>query len=183
MLNYDNFISEQELILSLSILNENSTHFIKLIVSNDNDDSYIPSFDFDYCVVDCSKNWDLRNWEKFFDMDKPVIFINTTEMFNKIKEDTYAKIHDKKKLKNEFGYDLTGAGIWASNFYYNYRDKLWSEGKSKFIIILKDSDVFEMWQSVNAGFTIELCPLYFYKSKEDINNKSQYVKKNDNINI
>lgn len=57
-----------------------------MIVSDDCDDKYIPKFDFEYYICDCGENWDLKDWGKYFDMDKPVVFINTSEMFRKIRD-------------------------------------------------------------------------------------------------
>lgn len=142
----------------LNLLLKYRSRCFQLIITDDNDESYIPNLDIEYILCDCNNGEDFtrgRTWKKYFeDFDnKPVLFINTSSMFKQFKE---------KSIQLE-GIDENGAAIWAQYIYYNYRDKMWREQRTKFLFVVKEDDYVEMMQYVNAGFGVELVPLYITK--------------------
>lgn len=64
--------------------------------------------------------------------------------------------------------EADGAALFAQYFYYYYRDSFWENNKSKLIFMVTEKDVLEMWNYVNAGFTVELIPYYMKKSPKPI---------------
>lgn len=160
----DNYEEEKDIVFKINYLVKNSPRIFQLIVTNDEDTSYVPNFEFDYNIIDCKKNQHLtrgHEWEKILESKLPVIFTNTEFMFEQFR---------KENIELN-GKDINGAALFAQGFYYVYRDLFWEENKSKLIFMVTESDVKEMWQYVNAGFTIELIPYYMKKE-----NRAQFVK-------
>ena len=151
-----NYKSEEEVIKYINTMIKYMNRAFKLIVIN-NDESYIPNFNFEYVVCDC-KYKDLTEplkWKEYFESDKPIIFINTSYMFN-----SFYNHYERYK-------GINGAAVFAQFFYCNFRDMFWRDDKSKFLFIMSNpDDVVEMWRFVNAGFSCELIPIYMKKNKE-----------------
>ena len=134
----------------------------RFIITNDNDDSYIPKFKSNFVICDCSNGEDFtlgRTWKKYFDEcdGRPVLFINTSAMFQQ---------YEDKDVELGVDYGCKGSGLWAQYFYERYRDKMWEEKRTKFIFMVKDEDMTEMYRSVNAGFYTEL--VYYPMVKDEL---------------
>lgn len=148
---------EADIIFKINFLVQYKSRIFQLIVTEDNDISYIPNFEFPYTLMDCKTNPNLTRgseWEKILESNLPVIFINTSYMFEQFTKENQEL---KKKVVN-------GAALFAQGFYYVYRDRFWEDNKAKLIFMVTEKDVEAMWSYVNAGFTIELLPYYMKKN-------------------
>lgn len=162
-MNYEN---ENDIIFKINYLVQHGVRIFQLIVTEDNDVSYIPNFDFPYTLIDCKTTPNLTRgveWKKFLESDIHVIFINTSYMFEQFSE-------ENQKLNKE---EINGAALFAQWFYYTYRDRFWEDNKSKLIFMVTEKDVDEMWKYVNAGFTIELIPYYMKKGSKQMLKKAK----------
>lgn len=151
------FEDEANVTFKINYLVRYGSRIFQLIVTEDNDTSYLPNFDFPYSLIDCQTNPNLTRgaeWEKILESDIPVIFINTSYMFEQFTKENQAL---KKK-------EVNGAALFAQGFYYVYRDRFWEDNKAKLIFMVTEKDVESMWNYVNAGFTIELLPYYMKKN-------------------
>ena len=137
------------------------------VVYDDNDETYIPDCVlFDYIIFDCKENTNLtkkEEWEKLFNLDKPVIFINTSYMFNQFKQDN--KISDKDAPSEAY--------LWAEYFYTNYRETFWLRDKSRFVFIMSEQNLDETLKYKCGGLTEELIPYYFKKNKKQVQSNNQ----------
>ena len=152
----DYIVTEKYLIEKVNYMNKNTHSFFQVIISTDNDDNYIPSFNFPYEIVNCENNWQLKNWQKYFTYSNPLIFVNTTKMFVKIKN---YLVENFPEISSYY----TGAAYWAEHFYFNYRDKFWRENRSKFIILMQNEELTSMYRHINAGFYDFLQPIIYEK--------------------
>ncbi len=62
------FESEDDIILRMKIVAKSNTHFFQFMINDENDDSYLPNFDFEYQLVDCKNDFDFhsgRLWGNF----------------------------------------------------------------------------------------------------------------------
>lgn len=160
------FEDEFDITFKIEFQVKNKTRLFQLIVTEDNDDSYIPNFDFPYILIDCKRNSNLTRgseWQKILEANLPILFINTSSMFDQ------AAI-EYKKLNNK---EVNGAAMWAQGFYYVYRDRFWESNKSQLIFMVTENNVEAMWNYVNAGFTIELIP--YYMRKQNKNHDTQVI--------
>lgn len=149
--------SEEEITSKINLLVQYKSRIFQLIVTEDNDTSYIPNFNFPYTIIDCKKNPNLTKgteWMNILESELPILFINTSAMFEQFTK-------ENRELNKK---DVNGAALWAQGFYYVYRDRFWEENKSKLLFMVTEDDVQAMWNYVNAGFTIELLPYYMRKS-------------------
>lgn len=154
---------EKDTVSKINYLVQHGIRIFQLIVTEDNDASYIPNFDFPYTLIDCKTTLNLTGWTswgKILESDIPVIFINTSYMFRQFSE-------EYQELK------VNGAALFAQWFYCAYRDRFWEEDRSKLIFMVTEKDVDEMWKYVNAGFTIELIPYYMRKSSKQMLKKNK----------
>ena len=104
-----------------------------------------------------------RNWKKYFDADKPVVFTNTSALFKQFENFPF------------FGHIIeNGAHAWAQVFYYAFRDMMWKQDKSKFIFLVSDENLTTMWRNVNAGFTVMLVSIDMGK---EIKNNTKKLEK------
>lgn len=148
---------EKLMIKKINYLANLPKYMFKLLVNNEDDVTSIPEFNFEYEICDCKENDRLltgKEWFRLFNLDKPVVFINTNYMF--------------KMFEEVWKYDVTGDAAWAQYFYQFYRDKMWKENKTKFLFMVTLENVDNMWNYVNAGFTCELYPYYYEKSNQKI---------------
>lgn len=149
--------AEEDITFKINYLVQNKSRIFQLIVTEDNDTSYIPNFDFSYTLIDCKTNSNLTKgseWKTILESNLPVLFINTSAMFEQFTQ-------ENRSLNNK---EENGAALWAQGFYYVYRDRFWEENRAKLIFMVTENDVEAMWNYVNAGFTIELVPYYMKKS-------------------
>lgn len=152
--------SEGEVTSKINLLVQYSSRIFQLIVMNDNDTSYVPNFEFPYILVDCKTNQNLTRgleWEKFLESDIPVIFTNTQYMFEQFER-------ENQELNKK---EASGAALFAQGFYYVYRDRFWEDNKAKLIFMVTEKYIKDMWNYVNAGFTIELIPYYMRKNQKN----------------
>lgn len=161
----------------LNLLLKYKSRCFQLIITDDNDESYIPNFDEEYILCDCNNGEDFtrgRTWKKYFEdfNNKPVLFINTSNMF---------KQFQKASTQLE-GIDENGAAIWAQYIYYNYRDKMWREQRTKFLFVIKETDYVEMMQYVDAGFGVELVPIYI-KKQNNIEKEETIIQKQNESHL
>lgn len=136
--------------------------FFRFIITNDNDDSYIPKLKSDFVICDCSNGEDFtlgRTWKKYFDEcdGRPVLFINTSAMFQQFEE---------KDGIDGVRLGFKGSALWAQYFYERYRDKMWKEQRTKFLFMVKDEDMTEMYRKVPHGFFTEL--VYYPMIKDEL---------------
>lgn len=151
------FEDEENIIFKINYLVKYGSRVFKLIVVEDGDTSYVPNFEFPYTLIDCQTNSNLTRgaeWKKILESETPVIFVNTSYMFEQFTE-------ENNELNKKI---VSGAALFAQGFYYVYRDRFWEENKSKLIFMVTEKDVEDMWKYVNAGFTIELVPYYMKKT-------------------
>ena len=154
--------AEELMIKKINYLANLPKYMFKLLVNNEDDVTSIPEFNFEYEICDCKENDRLltgKEWFRLFNLDKPVVFINTNYMF--------------KMFEEVWKYDVTGDAAWAQYFYQFYRDKMWKENKTKFLFMVTLENVDNMWNYVNAGFTCELYPFYYEKSNQKILKKEK----------
>lgn len=120
----------------------------------------LPTFNFEYSLCDCSQHQNFtkgKTWEKILNNDKPVVFINTDSMFNEFEE-----VH-----KSDLGYEKPGAAAFAQYFYQFYRDRFWQGKYAKLIFFVKDSDIDDIFQNVDAGgFAIPFCTPWTMNNEE-----------------
>ena len=145
--------------LKLNYMVKNFKRMFQFIITDDNDESYIPNLDSDYVLCDCNSGEDFtlgKTWKKYFDgyNNEPVLFINTSSMFEQFQEKA-----------GENGINMPGAGLWAKYFYL-YRDKMRREQRTKFIFVITEPNLIEMIRAVDHGFSIEFTPIYVEKTKQ-----------------
>lgn len=159
---YSTYYEEEKITnFKLNYLLSNKSRVFQVIITNDNDDKYIPKIDIEHVTCNCDNGDDFTlgcTWKKYFDdnNNKPVLFINTSVMFEQFK--------NKAELLNERK-NISGAALWAQYFYEKFRDKMWQEQRTKFIFIIKQNDYIEMLNYVDQGFSIELVPIFVKKDK------------------
>lgn len=157
---------EQYANLYLNYMLKNANRVFKLVITDDNDESYIPNLNLEYGLCDCKNGEDFtlgKTWEKYFDGydNKPVVFINTSHMF---------KQFELKASKN--GINKNGASLFAC-YLYLYRDKMWKEQRTKFIFIITESNLIEMLNGTDAGLNVEFTPIYIKKDNIKIKEKKK----------
>ena len=142
--------------LLLNYMLKNAKRIFKLVITDDNDESYIPNLNLEYILCDCSNgdNFTLgETWRKYFDGfdNKPVVFINTSYMFKQFEE----------KASKE-GINQNGADLFAK-YLYLYRDKMWREQRTKFVFVITESNLIKMLRATDSGLSIEFTPIYVKK--------------------
>lgn len=139
------------------------------VVYDDNDEIYIPDCTlFDYIIFDCKESINLtekEEWKKLFNLDKPIIFINTSYMFKQ-----FEQLYNGEKQEHK----SSGAYLWAEYFYKIYRESFWLRDKSKFVFIMSEINSDETLKYKCGGLSEELIPYYFQKNKDRVN-KSETV--------
>lgn len=149
-------------LFNADVMYEDRAHIT--VVYDDNDETYIPDCVlFDYIIFDCKENINLtqkEEWEKLFNFDKPIIFINTSYMFSQFE---ILNSGEKKEHKP------SGAYLWAEYFYKIYRESFWFRDKSKFVFIISEENSDEILKYKCGGLTEELIPYYFQKNKNKVN--------------
>lgn len=156
------FENEKTTDFKLNYLLKNKSRVFQIIITNDDDDRYIPQISMEHIICDCNNGEDFTlgsTWKKYFDEnnDNPVLFINTTTMFEQFKN---------KATKLNVRKHISGAALWAQYFYEQFRDKMWAEQRTKFLFVIKELDLIEMLNYVDQGFSIELTPIYVQKTQE-----------------
>ena len=149
-----NYDSEFDSKLKIKLMVENQKNMFQLLVNDDDDDTYIPDFDFSYDICDC-KNVDVRKkefWDKIIKNEQPVVFTHTKDMFEKFK--------DYELLDHKFD---SGSGAFAQMFYFIYRDYFWNKTNSKLIFLVSEEDSYNMINTVDFGMGILLMPIYMRK--------------------
>ena len=120
----------------------------------------LPNFNFEYDLCDCSKHSNFtkgKTWERILNNDKPVIFINTENMFQEFEE-----VH-----KNDLGYEKPGAAAFAQYFYEFYRDRFWKGEFTKLIFFVRDEDITDIFRNVDTGgFAIPFCTPWMMDNEE-----------------
>ena len=155
------YYDEREVIKLIDYQVKTAKRLFRFIITNDDDDSYIPNFKSDFVICDCSAGEDFTRgltWRKYFDEcdDRPVLFINTSVMFQQF--ETYS-------IEMGVDHGRKGPGLWAQHMYEKFRDKMWKEKRTKFVFMVKDEDMTEMYRTVNAGFYTEL--MYYQMIKDN----------------
>ena len=171
------YTAEEEVTKLIDYQVQNAKRVFRFIITNDNDDSYIPKFKSNFIICDCSAGEDFTSgetWRKYFDEcdNQPVLFINTSAMFQQ---------YENKAIKLGTDYGRKGAGIWAQHMYSRFRDKMWEEKRTKFVFMVKDEDMDEMYKSVNAGFYTELQYYHLDKSGYIITRDFSYFSRSDDL--
>ena len=152
------YTAEEEVTKLIDYQVQNAKRVFRFIITNDNDDSYIPKFKSNFIICDCSAGEDFTSgetWRKYFDENKAI------------------------KLGTDYG--RKGAGIWAQHMYSRFRDKMWEEKRTKFVFMVKDEDMDEMYKSVNAGFYTELQYYHLDKSGYIITRDFSYFSRSDDL--
>lgn len=160
------FDSEDICVMKLNYLAKLETYIFQCVITDDDDETYIPKLDFEYDICDCAST-DLTNgniWKKFLESEKPIIFINTSEMFEQYK--------DCKFLDTTF---KDGRQGWANMFYFFQRDRFW-ESKAKYIFLISEENYYALHKSCNAGFTILLESIHMQKNKHNKSQEKPFVK-------
>ena len=142
--------------LLLNYMLKNAKRVFKLVITDDNDESYIPNLNLEYVLCDCNNGEDFtlgETWRKYFDGfdNKPVVFINTSYMFKQFEE----------KASKE-GINQNGADLFAK-YLYLYRDKMWREQRTKFVFVITESNLIKMLRATDSGLSIEFTPTYVKK--------------------
>ena len=78
------FESEECATKKLNYLVKYRHSLFQTLIMDDDDECYIPNFDFMHEICDCKIIHNLierMTWDKFFEVDKPIIFTNTTYLF------------------------------------------------------------------------------------------------------
>lgn len=161
------FESEDVCKLKLKYMVENQKNLFQLIVMDDDDDTYIPNFDFSFCVIDCSKK-NLKNkniWDIIVESNKTIVFKNTLSLFEQFK--------DYKQFNTSFE---TGSGAFAQMFYFIYRDFFWNKSETKLIFVVREEDALSMYRQVNPGMSILLNPIYLRKNDNAIDLEKTFKK-------
>lgn len=161
------FKSENDCVLKLNYMTNFLDNYFKLVVMDDDDEKYIPNFDFEYDICDCSKvNLRDKNiWDKFLESPKPNIFINTSNLFEQFKN------YELLNWKFE-----DGRQGFAQMFYLFYRDKMWDKKKAKYIFLVSEENAYAMFSSVNYGFSILLNPIYVLKNSNIKGDEKRLIK-------
>lgn len=146
------FESEDYVTRRMNVISKSETHWFQFMINDEDDDSYLPNFDFEYLLVDCKNDFYFHSgklWKDFIDSPIPVAFINTAYLFKQFENDTNG---------------VSGAAQWAAMFYLYKRDYFW-QSKAKLIFSVTNEAVDAIWNYVNFGFTVECIPIYFTKNK------------------
>jgi len=161
------FESEDDCKLKLKYMVENQKNLFQLIVMDDNDNSYVPDFDFIFDVVDCSKKEfrDKDVWDEIVESNKTIVFKNTLSLFEQFK--------DYKQFDTYFE---SGSGAFAQMFYFIYRDFFWNKSETKLIFIVREEDALSMYRQVNPGMSILLNPIYLRKTVNAIDGEKTFKK-------
>lgn len=148
------FESEEDCKMKLKYMVENQKNLFQLIVMDDDDISYVPKFDFNFDIIDCSK-MELKDkvvWDEIVGSDKTIVFKNTSDLFKQFK--------DYRQFNTSFE---SGSGAFSQMFYFIYRDYFWNESDTKLIFIVTEEDALSMYREVNPGMNILLYPIYLRK--------------------
>lgn len=161
------FESEEKCKLKLKYMIENQKNLFQLIVMDDDDNSYVPNFDFIFDVVDCSrKNLRDKNiWDKIVESNKTIVFKNTSNLFE--------QFNDYRQFNTSFE---SGSGAFAQMFYFIYRDYFWNKSETKLIFIVTEEDALSMYREVNPGMSILLYPIYLRKTVNAIDGEKTFKK-------
>ena len=161
------FEFEEDCKLKLKYMVENQKNLFQLIVMDDDDNSYVPNFDFSYETIDCSKEKlrDKAIWDKIVESNKIIIFKNTSSLFEQFRD------------YRQFNYSFeSGSGAFAQMFYFIYRDFFWNKTESKLIFIVTEEDALSMYEQVNQGMGILLNPMYLRKKDNAIDGEKKFKK-------
>lgn len=169
------YIDERELIILIDSQIKRAKRLFRFIITNDNDDSYIPKFKTDFIICDCSMGEDFtsdQTWKKYFDdNNRPVLFINTSTMFQQF---------ENKAVEAGVDYGRKGAGLWAQYMYEKrFRGKIWEEKTTKYVFMVKEEDMKHMYMTVNNGFCTEL--QYYYMGKGEFIVERDFSMSDDNL--
>lgn len=163
------FDNEEYATQKLNLLVRNRSSIFQTIVTDDDDETYIPDVDFEYTEVNCMENQNLtkgEEWNKFYESNKPIIFTHTTELFEQYK-----------------GADFLGCimedGVQAFTqlFYFFHRDRLWEHEKAKFIFLVTEENLVKMYRAVNWGMAINLEPICLRKRENAKNDTKKFMKR------
>ena len=105
------FESEEDCKMKLKYMVENQKNLFQLIVMDDDDISYVPKFDFNFDIIDCSK-MELKDkvvWDEIVGSDKTIVFKNTSDLFKQFK--------DYRQFNTSFE---SGSGAFSQMFYFIY---------------------------------------------------------------
>ena len=161
------FESEDYIKAKLKTMVTFSNWIFQLVVMDDDDELYIPSLDFEYDICDCSNTnmLDKKNWDKFLENEKPIIFTNTSSLFEQFKNYKY------------LGYLFKdGRQGFSQMFYSIYRDHMWNKSHAKYIFLVSEENAYAMYSSVNPGFNILLSPIYMRKDSNIKSDEKVFVK-------
>ena len=161
------FESENNCIAKLKNMVKFSKWVFQLLVMDDDDETYIPNFDFEYDICDCSNTnlLDKKVWDKFLEKEKTTIFINTSSLFEQFKN------------YNHLGYTFKdGRQGFSQMFYLIYRDPMWNNSCAKYIFLVSEENAYAMYSSVNPGFNILLGPIYMRKQSNAKSDEKAFVK-------
>ena len=161
------FESEDYCVSKLNIMTKFLDCFFQLLVIDDDDEIYIPNFAFEYDICDCSKVnlLDKNIWDRFLESTKPIIFVNTTNLFDQFKN---------YKFFNKIFKD--GRQGFAQMFYLFYRDEMWSKKKAKYIFLISEENAYAMVSGANYGFQILLNPIYMKKNSNIKGDEKEFIK-------
>ena len=89
-------MSEMEYINMINSKVKDDKYLLEVLSNSENDETYIPQFDFEYKIIDCQTMFDNQKnmWHEMFNSDQPIVLLNTSQLFN--------FWQDKRMVKDSF---------------------------------------------------------------------------------